>query len=133
MGAGAIPLKVEKAFFEQAQGKYTLDVFTADISYQGDDRLDVSTSGGYFIFVPPRQVFFDYRFGKISESEFKKTYFSFLRNSYCSYRHAWDNTLSRKRIVLVCSCNAEGTSCHRHVIVSFLKKLGAIYKGKLKS
>jgi hypothetical protein len=133
MGAGAIPLQVEKEFFDQAQGTYKLHVFTADVSYQGDDRVDVSTNGGYFIFVPPKQVFFDYRFGKTTASQFEKTYFAFLRNSYCHYRHAWDNTLSRSRIVLVCSCNAGDKSCHRYVIVNFLKKLGAVYKGKLKT
>ena len=67
MGAGAIPLQVEKEFFEKAKGSYKLDVYTARASYKGDDRVDVSANGGFFIFVPPKQLLFDYRFGKITE------------------------------------------------------------------
>ena len=133
MGAGAIPLQVEKEIFDQAQGRYKLHLYTADVSYRGDDRMDVSANGGYFIFLPPRQLFFDYRFGTITESQFRKAYGEFLKNSYCYYRHAWDSMLQRKRMVLVCSCNGEDTTCHRQVVISFLKKLGAVYRGKLKA
>jgi hypothetical protein len=133
MGAGAIPLQVEKEFFEKAKGTYKLDVYTARVSYKGNDRVDVSANGGHFIFVPPKQLLFDYRFGKITEKKFQKAYFDCLRNSYVNHRHAWDNLLSSARMVLVCNCNAEDKSCHRFVIVDFLKRLGAAYKGKLKS
>ncbi len=133
MGAGAIPLQVEKEFFEKAKGSYKLDVYTARASYKGDDRVDVSANGGFFIFVPPKQLLFDYRFGKITENKFQKAYFECLRSSYVNHRHAWDNLLTNPRIVLVCNCNADDKSCHRFVIIDFLKKLGAAYKGKLKS
>ena len=133
MGAGAIPLQVEKEFFEKVKGTYKLDIYTARVSYKGDDRVDVSANGGYFIFVPPKQLLFDYRFGKMTEKKFQKTYFEFLRNSYVNHRHAWDNLLSSSQLVFVCNCNAEGKSCHRFVILDFLKKLGAAYKGLLKS
>ena len=132
MGAGAIPLQVEKAVFEKAKGTYKLDVYTADVMYKGDDRVDVSTYGGYFIFVPPKRLLFDYRFKKIKEKHFQKAYLEFLRNSYCTHRHAWDTLLNGSRIVLVCSCNTEDKTCHRYFIVTFLKQLGAVYKGKLK-
>ena len=49
MGAGAIPLQVEKNFFEHVKGKYKIYVYTADMAYEGDDRIDVSANGGYFI------------------------------------------------------------------------------------
>lgn len=133
MGAGAIPLKVQKDFLEKARGRYTLNVYTSDFSYSGDDRVDVSANGGHFIFVPPRQLFFDYRLGKKNEREFKKAYIDFLQESYCINQHAWDNVLSSGRMVLVCSCNAEDKSCHRYTIIDFLKKLGGVYKGKLKT
>jgi hypothetical protein len=132
MGAGAIPLQIEKEFFEKAKGTYKLDVYTARFSYNGDDRVDVSANGGHFIFVPPKQLLFDYRFGKITEKKFQKAYFECLRNSYVNHRHAWDNLLNNPQIVLVCNCNAEGKSCHRFVVVDFLKKLGATNKGTIK-
>jgi len=133
MGAGAIPLQVEKEFFEKAQGSYKLDIYTARASYRGDDWVDVSANGGLFIVAPLKQLFFDYRFGKITGKKFQEAYFECLRSSYLNHRHAWDNLLSNSRIVLVCNCNAEDKSCHRFVIIDFLKKLGATYKGKLKS
>ena len=132
MGAGAIPLQVEKDFLGKARGRYKLNVYIADFSYNGDDRVDVSASGGYFIFVPPKPLFFDYRLGKKNEHEFKKAYAAFLKESYCVNQYAWDSALSGGRIVLVCSCNAEDKSCHRYTIIDFLKKLGGVYKGKLK-
>ena len=64
MGAGGIPLQVEKEFFEGEKGKYKLQVYTADVTYEGDDRIDVSVNNGQFIFVPPKHLIFDYRFGK---------------------------------------------------------------------
>ena len=132
MGAGAIPLQVEKEFFEKAKGTYKLDVYTTRAFYTGDDRVDVSANGGFFIFVPPKRLLFDYRFGKITEKKFKKAYFEYLRSSYVNHRHTWDNLLNSSRIVLVCNCNAEDKSCHRFVIIDFLKKLGARHRGKLK-
>jgi len=39
MGAGAIPLQVEKEFFDQAQGTYKLYVYTADVSLQLHTRV----------------------------------------------------------------------------------------------
>ena len=133
MGAGAIPLQVEKAFFEKAKGTYKLDVYMANSSYKGEDRVDVSAYGGNFIFVPPKQLLFDYRFKKITRKQFQESYFEFLRSSYINHRHVWDNLLNSDRIVLVCNCNAEDKSCHRFAIIDFLKELGAVYKGILKS
>ena len=132
MGAGAIPLEVEKKFYEREKGKYKVHVYTADVTYEGDDRIDVSVQGGYFIFVPPKKLLFDYRLGNITENQFQKAYIEFLENSYIYQRYTWDTILSEKRIVLVCTCNLDGKACHRYVIVNFLKSLGAVYKGNLK-
>lgn len=133
MGAGAIPLQVEKEFFERAKGKYKFQVYTADVKYDGDDRIDVSAQGGYFIFVPPKHLLFDYRFGNITEQHFQRAYIDLLGKSYVNHRHAWDNILNRERIVLVCNCNSKGKACHRYLVVDFLKQFGGVYKGELKS
>jgi hypothetical protein len=132
MGAGAIPLQVEKKFFEQLKGKYKFYVYTADMAYEGDDRIDVSANGGYFIFVPPKHLLFDYRFRNITEDQFQKAYFEFLKESYTYHPDTWDAVLSKKRIVLICTCNSKGKACHRYFIVNFLKKMGAVFKGELK-
>ena len=129
MGAGAIPLEVGKKFYGREKGRYKVHVYTADVTYEGDDRMDVSAQGGYFIFVPPKHLLFDYRFGNITEEQFQKAYFEFLENSYIYQRNAWDNVLNKRKIVLVCTCNSEGKACHRYFIIKFLRKLGAVYKG----
>ena len=132
MGAGAIPLQVEKDFFEKAKSRYKMHVYTAETSYEGDDRIDISAQGGYFIFMPPKQLLFDYRLGSVTAERFKKTYFECLEESYIRHRHTWDTVLKKKRMVLVCSCDMQGKTCHRYHLVDFLKKLGAVYKGELK-
>ena len=132
MGAGGIPLQVEKEFFEREKGKYKLQVYTADVTYEGDDRVDVSVNNGKFIFAPPKHLIFDYRFGNITEDQFQKSYFECLEKSYINQRYTWDTVLQGNKIVLICSCNAKGKTCHRHFIIKFLKKLGVVYKGELK-
>ena len=132
MGAGAIPVHIEKEFLEKAKGKYNINVYTADMRYDGDDRIEVSAQGGHFIFAPPRQLLFDYRLGNTTQDQFQKAYYKFLSENYINHRHAWDSILDRKKIILVCSCNAKGKDCHRYLVVNFLKKLGGVYRGELK-
>ena len=132
MGAGAIPLRVEKKFFERVKGKYKFCVYTADEAYEGDDRIDVSIQSGNFIFVPPTHLLFDYRFRNITEDQFQEAYFEFLKESYTYHQDNWDMLLRKKRIVLVCTCNSQGKDCHRYFIIKFLRKMGAVYKGELK-
>lgn len=131
MGAGGIPLHIEKEFFGRAKGKYKVHVYIAPESYEGEDRIDVSTYGGQSILVPPRQLLFDYKFGKITKELFQKGYFEYLEQSYIDHRHIWDTLLNRDRMILVCTCGARGKDCHRYFIIKFLKKLGGKYKGEL--
>lgn len=132
MGAGGIPLHVGKEFFEREKGTYKIQVYTANVTYEGDDRIDVSVNNGQFIFAPPKHLMFDYRFGKITDDQFQKAYLACLEKSYMNQRHTWDTLLKGDRIVLVCNCNSKGKACHRYVIIQFLKKLGVVYKGELK-
>lgn len=131
MGAGAIPLQIEKAFRERAKSKHKLNVFIADSGYEGDDRIDVSFHGGHFILTPPKHLLLDYKLGRMSESQFQEAFFKFLEDSFIHYQHTWDKMLDSNRIVLVCTCNLEDKTCHRHFIMKFLKNFGAVYKGKL--
>ncbi len=133
MGAGAILIEIEKVFKNRTKSKHNLKVYTADSSYDGDDCFDVSMQGGHYVLTPPKHLLMDYKFGKISQDDFQKEYFSFLENSYVQNQHTWDNFLDKKKIILVCSCNADDKTCHRHFLIKFLKKFGVVYKGKLKT
>ncbi len=132
MGAGAIPINIEEAFKKRAKSKHKLRVYTADIGYEGHDRIDVSFHGGQAALTPPKHLQLDYKLGRKNEKEFQEAFFAFLEDSFIHYQHTWDNILASDRIVLVCSCNADGKSCHRHFIIKFLKKFGVVDRGNLK-
>ncbi len=133
MGAGAIPIDIDKAFRDRVKNKHKLHVFIADSSYTDDDCIDVSFHGGHYAFTPPKHLLFDYRLGRINAQQLEDACFEFLEGSFVQYQYIWDEILDRDRLVLTCSCNADDDSCHRHVIIRFLKKFGVVYKGKLKS
>ena len=133
MGAGGIPIHIGEVFRERAKSKHKLNVYTADSSYEGDDRIDVSFHGGHFMLAPPKHLLVDYKLGKIREDNFRKQYFDVLENSFVQYQHTWDAVLDKEKIVLVCTCNADDKTCQRYFIIQFLKKFGAAYKGKVKN
>jgi uncharacterized protein YeaO (DUF488 family) len=133
MGAGAIPVDIHKAFRERGKKKHALKVYTADYGYSGEDRYDVSFQGGHFMFAPTKKLLLDFRLNRISARDFQEQYFDQLEASFIQHQYTWDEMLELERIVLVCSCNGEGTVCHRHVLIEFLKQFGAHYQGKLKA
>ena len=132
MGAGAIPIQIDKAFRDRVKGRHKLDVFIADAGYEGDDCVDVSIQGGHFIMTPPKHLLIEYKLGKIDEARFQEAFFDYLEKSFVQHQHTWDNILDKNKIVLICSCNSDDKSCHRYFIIKFLKMFGAVYKGKLK-
>ncbi|MCX5895390.1 MAG: hypothetical protein NTZ51_06135 [Proteobacteria bacterium] len=132
MGAGAIPIHIEKAMKERPNRKYKLQIYIADTGYAGEDNIDVSFHGGNSVLAPPKNQLFEYKLGRLSENQFRDEYFKFLEYSFIQYQYTWDKILERKRIVLVCSCNADDKTCHRYFLIKFLKKFGAVFKGKLK-
>ena len=133
MGAGAIPIDIEKAFKERERSDRKPDIYTAPFDYEGDDRVDVSFSGGNFVLTPPRHMLFDYRMGRLSQQQFRADYFKFLEGSFVQHTYNWDNVLDGRRIVLVCSCNADDATCHRHFLIEFLARFGAVYNGAIAS
>jgi hypothetical protein len=132
MGAGAIPIDIEKAFKERAKNKHKLTVYMADEGYEGEGKIDVSFYGGDPVFTLPKQQQLDYKTGKLSKEKLQQQYFKFLESSFIQYQYTWDKLLDSGKVVLVCSCNAKGRNCHRYILVDFLKKFGAVFKGRHK-
>ncbi|MCP4715918.1 MAG: hypothetical protein GY868_12440, partial [Deltaproteobacteria bacterium] len=122
MGAGAIPLNIEKLFRDRKKSKHSLQVYTADAGYNEDNRVDVSFHGGQFFLMPPKEMLLDYKFGRIDAAHFQKEYFKILEDSFIQYQHNWNNLLDETRIVLVCSCNADDATCQRHFLIKFLEQ-----------
>ena len=133
MGAGAIPVDIHKAFRERTKKKHALAIYTADYGYAGEDCFDVSFQGGHFMLTPSKKLLLDFRLSRIKAKDFKEQYFDQLETSFIQHQYTWDEMLELERIVLVCSCNASGKSCHRHVLIEFLAQFGAKYQGKLKT
>ena len=133
MGAGAIPVHIDKIFRDRKAGKHKLKVYTADFGYEGDDAINVSFHNGHYSLTPPKALILDYRLGRKKEKEFEKEYLEFLKESFIQYQFVWDNMLDSDKIVLVCKCNMDDKTCHRHFLIKFLKKFGATNKGKLKN
>ena len=106
MGAGAIPLDIEKAFRQRQQSGCRLEIYTAAFGYEGDDKIDVSFNSGNFALTPPRHLIFEYRLGRLSQDEFRASYCRILEESFLQNMYNWNNILDSPRIVLVCSCNA---------------------------
>ena len=129
MGAGAIPLAVEKKRGQHKQGSSGLTMYTAPYDYTGGDKVDVSFNGGNFVFAPPRILLLGYRLGRLSLEKFQGEYVKFLEGSFVQHAYSWDRILESGKIVLVCSCNAGDAACHRSVLIDFLKKFGAVYCG----
>ena len=132
MGAGAIPIDIEKAFKERAKNKHKLTVYMADEGYEGEGKVDVSFYGGDPVFTLPKQQQLDYKTGKLSKEKLQQQYFKFLESSFIQYQYTWDKLLDSGKVVLVCSCNAKGRNCHRYILVDFLKKFGAVFRGRHK-
>jgi uncharacterized protein YeaO (DUF488 family) len=133
MGAGPVPEHIRRKFLESGPRKYKVKVYTASSDYHGDDRIDVSAQSGHFIFAPPKTLAFDFRLGKMSKSQFRKAYYAWLEESCTNDMHSWNTILDRERIVLVCTCKTKDKSCHRYFLADFLKGLGAVYKGEIRT
>jgi len=131
MGAGAVPVNVEKAFKQRQKTSSRLEIYTAPYDYAGDDRVDVSFNGSDFVFAPPRSLLFEYRLGRLTPEKFQAEYNAFLEGSFIQHMYNWDRLLESGRIVLVCSCNGGDTNCHRQVFIDFLKRFGAVYCGSV--
>lgn len=131
MGAGAVPADVERAFRQRQQSSTGLEIYTGPYDYAGDDRVDVSFGSGNFVLAPPRPLLFDLRMGRLSRDRFQEEYAAFLKASFARHMSSWDRLLASGRIVLVCSRNGGADSCHRFVLIDFLKRFGAVYRGDM--
>jgi len=133
MGAGAIPLSVQKARAQFKKSGNRTALYTAPYDYTGDDTVDVSFNGGNAVFTPPRTLLLEYRLGRLSPEQFQAGYRAFLEESLVQHLFNWNKLFESGRIVLVCSCNGGADVCHRFVLVDFLKNLGAVYCGDVSS
>lgn len=93
------------------------DIKLIDVTIKGKDPLLKS------MFAPPSyQLVFDYKSGKISKATYEEAYLEKLRKSVIEHQLEWHDFLyDNSDVAIACFCN-EGTFCHRHPLVEFMKE-----------
>ncbi len=117
----------------------TLVVYTAPLSYAGDDRLDVSRLGNHprgAAFAPSWAILRPYQAAKAAGRATRERWLAYvadytseMRASYCYRRDDWRWLLAQRAVTLCCYCRA-GEPCHRVELARLLVRLGARYEGE---
>jgi uncharacterized protein YeaO (DUF488 family) len=117
----------------------SLVLYTARLSYDGDDRLDVSRYGNHevgAVFAPSLELLYAFRVlhraGRATREAFGRyaeRYHDEMRTSYVTHRAIWDEVLARPEVTACCYCE-NPSSCHRLLLAGFFTKLGARYEGE---
>lgn len=114
----------------------TLHLYTAPLSYRGEDAINVSRWGNDPLgvrFAPSERLLYGYkrlpRKDRDAFAAYSDAYRVEMRRSYATDRAAWDELLARERATICCYCRA-ANGCHRSVLAAILAKLGAVYEGE---
>lgn len=115
-----------------------LRVFTAQLSYRGEDRLDITrksggTSGSPF--APSWQILGPALTARAAHRlpehwpTYREAYLQEMRGSYRSDSSPWHALLARVSVTLCCYC-ADARHCHRRLLAEILVRLGAVDEGE---
>lgn len=127
-------------------------LFTGKISYDGEDRFDITRkSGGErgMPFAPREEAFRDAvrrkmerraRLTRVSQGThveqvraewdaYAKDYEQWLLESQRRYPEAWQALLARPEVTIVCYCEVPNR-CHRSLLARAIGELGAMYEGE---
>lgn len=107
-----------------------VEIYTAQMRYSGDDRLDITVKTGDKVFAPTWDMVMSHKSYSLSDDEYKKKYIDLMRKSRRDNSSRWQEIMNKERVVLVCYCGA-GKFCHRILLAKMLEMIGAIYKGEL--
>jgi len=125
----------------------SLRVWTARLTYRGDDRLDITWKTGgtagrafgptYSILMPALHARADAKelraagrkreaaeFEEAAWATYEPAYVALMRKSYRELPSAWRPLLEREEVTLVCYCPRR-ERCHRGLLAGILTKLGA--------
>lgn len=105
-------------------------VYTSNIRYKGENRLDVTVKSGDSNFAPNWNMVMGYKRGDLTEDEYTQIYYQKMRKSYKENRKRWDEILKMDRVVFVCYCRS-GDFCHRLLLAEIFEKLGAEQCGEI--
>lgn len=102
-----------------------VDIYTAHYSYIGSDRLDVTVQGNHpigHIFAPTWYMVDKIRNGEMTEEQYRRDYYTIIRNRYFQHRDIWDKVSQWKSVTFVCFCNPKDF-CHRYLLARYFPYL----------
>jgi uncharacterized protein YeaO (DUF488 family) len=99
-----------------------LKVYTSNINYKGNDKLDVTVKTGDLDFAPTWDMVMGHKNGTMSDEEYTRRYMDILRITYNVAHEKWLDILSKDEITFVCYCKT-GRFCHRKVLAEVFGKM----------
>ena len=106
-------------------------IYTSEIHYTGEDKLDITVGTGTRIFAPTGSMVINYHDHKLSEMEYHEQYLDKMRLSYKMGKNAWHRLILDKDTVVICCFCLPDAFCHRYILVSILQGMGCEYCGEL--
>ena len=112
-----------------------IKVYTAQMSYSGEDRVDItvkSAKGDAHLVAPTWGMVQGYKSGTMSEAAYTSAYLSILERNKAQILKFF-YTKDPGEITLVCYCPS-GAFCHRVILAEWLQSVSVVfeYKGERK-
>jgi uncharacterized protein YeaO (DUF488 family) len=99
-----------------------MKLWTAQMRYNGEDRVDVTVKSGEKVFAPTWDMVMGHKRGTISDEEYTEAYYAMMRQSYIENFDVWIELCSKDEVTLVCFC-PKGAFCHRVLLATLLEKV----------
>jgi uncharacterized protein (DUF488 family) len=117
----------------------SLQVHTARLRYAGDDRLDITRTGGHrlgVLFAPSLELFREAQrlrraqhWSREAFDHYARAYRAEMANCARLHPHAWRDLLAQPAATLCCFCE-NAAACHRTLLARLLAERGARYQGE---
>jgi len=109
-----------------------LKVYTAQYSYNGPDRLDITVKGKHAlgqVFAPTWDMVNAYKDGRMNEEQYEADFHNLMIHRWQTNQAEWQQLLNTDTVTLVCF-EKPGQFCHRVLVAEYLENCGAKYLGE---
>ena len=96
-------------------------LFTAQYSYNGPDRVDITWKANT-ILSPTKALVYDYKYKGLTEDGYTLAFYHLLMDKMAMYPgmfQAAATHYAERDVTIVCYC-AKGAFCHRHLAAQFM-------------
>lgn len=111
-----------------------LKVYTAQMRYSGDDKLDITVGSGSNNnpFKPTWKIVNEWKNSSQTENDWQRyadQYKQMMRDSYRENKSLWHQLLETDTVTFCCYCT-DVDHCHRKLLAEIFEVLGAKYMGE---